>query len=816
MFYQEYSKESIDSIKYNNLHTLLVYYQRLLITYKYTCNNLWFNRECKKYKICPRYIEDNIKCRRLTKESKKAIHNAKCVWLKEELRKSFRKRDNISVHLKIFYSEISWRLHWCEFNEVQEKYHDKAQELSHLQYTRQKAKLVKLLEEYEFRHRVDTQKWQHNNTAFYPRVISDSSIEFTSEEWRLLSNGLNFAPNLRVRKDDIADLAVHIDAALPEDEWEGRLVCARQIRSQLKQNKNERLDEYENMTLEAIKNKIKTNDLILCKADKGNSISIFKKLDYLEKMKNCLQDMRLEDLKSDPTLKFNQTLIKLVNNSNSIFTPTEKYNLKVSNPAAPILYGLPKHHKTGIPFRPVASSMKAPTQKLCSKLSNILPSTLDFKPKFTVKNSLELIDKIKNLEIPIGSKLISFDVKSLFPSVPTSKLFKLLCDRIKLKLDDKEKASQLIDLTKICFEQNYFMFNGNFFRQVEGLAMGSSLSPFCADFFMNEFECELFDSGNTFLKNIVCWHRYVDDILCIWKGSERQLKLFLNNVLNKIDNNIQFTVEMGGNTINFLDITITIDNLYKKLNFNIFRKDTYTDSIIPMNSVHPLSTKKAALHSMLNRLLKIPLSKIDYSIELKSIVQIAKNNGYKKDLIYKMLWEKKRKLWLNLFFPGQRDIIQENWKKIPYVKNLSGSLTKKLMYYNVKPAFSNRHTLKNLLTNNKLKPEFDKLKSSGIYKIKCNDCDAWYIGKTKRNLKIRFSEHKNGGKMTTPTSGLSQHLKLSKHSINVDNLELVRKADGGRVMDKYEILEIKRAKKANICLLNNQLDFLNNSPLLNF
>ena len=32
-------------------------------------------------------------------------------------------------------------------------------------------------------------------------------------------------------------------------------------------------------------------------------------------------------------------------------------------------------------------------------------------------------------------------------------------------------------------------------------------------------------------------------------------------------------------------------------------------------------------------------------------------------------------------------------------------------------------------------------KKEGVYSLKCGDCEAIYVGKTERNLKIRMSEH---------------------------------------------------------------------------
>ena len=47
--------------------------------------------------------------------------------------------------------------------------------------------------------------------------------------------------------------------------------------------------------------------------------------------------------------------------------------------------------------------------------------------------------------------------------------------------------------------------------------------------------------------------------------------------------------------------------------------------------------------------------------------------------------------------------------------------------------------LKDLLGNPKDKS--DKLEKSGIYQIGCNDCEMFYVGQTRRSVKVRYEEH---------------------------------------------------------------------------
>ena len=50
-----------------------------------------------------------------------------------------------------------------------------------------------------------------------------------------------------------------------------------------------------------------------------------------------------------------------------------------------------------------------------------------------------------------------------------------------------------IDMAKIGMDKNIFQFNGKFYRQNEGAAMGNSLSGFLAEIFMRYFEMDLKD-----------------------------------------------------------------------------------------------------------------------------------------------------------------------------------------------------------------------------------------------------------------------------------------------------------------------------------
>ena len=78
---------------------------------------------------------------------------------------------------------------------------------------------------------------------------------------------------------------------------------------------------------------------------------------------------------------------------------------------------------------------------------------------------------------------------------------------------------------------------------------------------------------------------------------------------------------------------------------------------------------------------------------------------------------------------------------IPYVKGFSEQMRQVYGKYGIPTYFKPTNTLRQLLV--KPKDPLSKENVVGpVYKIKCEECDAVYVGETERSLKVRFSEHR--------------------------------------------------------------------------
>jgi hypothetical protein len=131
------------------------------------------------------------------------------------------------------------------------------------------------------------------------------------------------------------------------------------------------------------------------------------------------------------------------------------------------------------------------------------------------------------------------------------------------------------------------------------------------------------------------YFRYVDDILIIYKDNTTNIGKFLS-LFNNINPEVTFTVEQKkkDNRLNLLDITITKDA--NKLTYEIYRKPTTSDTIIPKESCHPIEHNLAAVRYFANRIHRYNLYRTQKQKKIDKVKEILHNNKYSKSLLNKV------------------------------------------------------------------------------------------------------------------------------------------------------------------------------------
>ena len=124
---------------------------------------------------------------------------------------------------------------------------------------------------------------------------------------------------------------------------------------------------------------------------------------------------------------------------------TKKLYYSNSTPAS--FYGLPKIHKPERPLRPITSSISSLTYAVCKHLVFTLSPFR--KNGFSVKNNSEFVQKIQQHTpgqhtVARDEIMVSFDVKSLFTSIPVDLSLTIANEKLQKDQDLAERTNMSI------------------------------------------------------------------------------------------------------------------------------------------------------------------------------------------------------------------------------------------------------------------------------------------------------------------------------------------------------------------------------------
>ena len=174
----------------------------------------------------------------------------------------------------------------------------------------------------------------------------------------------------------------------------------------------------------------------------------------------------------------------------------------------------------------------------------------------------------------------------------------------------------------MCLSSTYFTFQGEFYKQKKGAAMGSPISPVVANLYMEQFESRALDTAPT---PPTMWYRYVDETMA--KIHENAIDSFSEH-LNSIDQHIQFTSEQEKDgRIPFLDTCVSI-NQDGSTKISVYRKPTHTDQYLNFQSNHHLQHKRAVVNTLMLRAQTLVTENDDRTRETQHVKQALKMNNY--------------------------------------------------------------------------------------------------------------------------------------------------------------------------------------------
>ena len=134
-------------------------------------------------------------------------------------------------------------------------------------------------------------------------------------------------------------------------------------------------------------------------------------------------------------------------------------------------------------IRPIVSCINSYNYALSGYHARILNPLI---PKdHCADDTFSFLSDIRKISTHHDSFMVSYDVTSLFTNIPLNETIDLAIDLI---FQDnptiKISRGDLKELFRVATCQSHFLFDGNFYDQIDGVAMGSPLGPVLANLFM--------------------------------------------------------------------------------------------------------------------------------------------------------------------------------------------------------------------------------------------------------------------------------------------------------------------------------------------
>ena len=451
--------------------------------------------------------------------------------------------------------------------------------------------------------------------------------------------------------------------------------------------------------------------------------------------------------------------------------------------------GYPKFHKDPMKVRPVISNCNAPHSRSSKFAARTLSNYVGILSDAHIRSTRDFAEKMRSCRAK--GRLLSLDVKSLYPNVPLEEALEVIREHstgsnptfTNLPLQP-ELFCQLLE---VCMSFNQFTFAGNYYRQVTGCPIGCSLSSVIANIYLEHFETTLMDAIPADMRPSL-YLRYVDDIIMIMEDMDK-FDTFLH-LLNAIRPTIQFTFELSRvdkivsgqpdlpenvlELIPFLELNVMrLEN--GEFAFSIYRKACHGGMYIHAYSYQPIDQKRMVIRNMFLRAYRYCGQQF-LKDELLRVKEDFSKLGYSQKFI-----EKCR----SSAFKGRRNELRnvesttsERSKPLatlalPYHPSMK-KVKPRLSEMGVRLVYTSNSSLGRQL---KIKSSVREQPTGCVYVANCVSCPLVYIGQTGRDVHARMGEHSRGPQSVGVEGAITKHNRLDGHQIDLNNPTEVFKSD---------------------------------------
>ena len=380
-------------------------------------------------------------------------------------------------------------------------------------------------------------------------------------------------------------------------------------------------------------------------------------------------------------------------------------------------------------------------------------------------SSKSVCDKLKTVTLSEDEIVVSLDVSSLYTNVPVIEAILYCADLLYARpAEERPPVSRdtFVTLAKIASCGVIMSTHDGYYKQIDGLAMGSPPAPHLANGWLSQFEDVI--RGDAKL-----YERYMDDILREIAKSIFEDKLV---EVNSLHPNLTFTSEAeqvkppsSTGSLPFLDMSVLHDHTTGRLASTWYNKPTDTGLILNYHALAPKRYKRSVVSGFVYRIHRACSSWQYFHESLEKAKRILELNQYPPTFYNPIIRETLENIIIPKEKPQDTEPKDNSGKagktrlRVQYRGKCTEDYARSLHKANVPcSVVMTLRKLKTVLPS--LKPNVPKLLKSGVvYQITCPSCQARYVGETTRHLQTRIKEHEQrAGPMKKHLSACKTHL----------------------------------------------------------
>ena len=540
----------------------------------------------------------------------------------------------------------------------------------------------------------------------------------------------------------------------------------------------------------ALKELSNNKNIIIKPADKGSVVVVMDRDQYLWEGYRQLLDTNYYSKLDKPiyldTIKLVDKILQTLYDKKFINAKQLKFLSSTSEPRARLFYMLPKihkeRHKWSLPHeippgRPIISDCSSETYRTAEFIDFYL-NPLSITHTSYLKDTYDFVSRIKQLIIPQDAILFTMDVDSLYTNIDIQEGIQAIQNIFWKNPNKKRPDKELLQLLEINLTRNDFEFNGEFFLQTKGTAMGKKFAPAYANIFMAQWETSALSSCQ---KTPTYYFRYLDDIWGVWSHSKEDFDSFVITLINH-NKSISLKSVTSCTSVDFLDTTTFKGINFKKthkLDIKVFFKETDTHALLHRTSHHPQHTYAGLVKSQLLRFYRICSSIDDFKMATKTLFGALTCRGYTRSFLRTCFgrFKQTKPILISSKLPfvttysqsavGLVRVMKSNFK------NIMGN-TDILRDHSIIAAFRKNRNLQSYLVKARLQPmlapkskghgdffrqqvwlrsrynntvyktqDLGSLQSKNcVYLITCKRCGLQYVGETGNTISVRFTQHR--------------------------------------------------------------------------